>query len=1130
MKKSVLRFPSLSVLFACLFALLCFTSVGHASPEPSNDVHFCLPLNLEDTQVRDSIYAATKHALNLNVGEPRTVRMIYFLPNDRPFRQEVVDSMKVTIRQVQTFYAEQMQAHGYGYKTFRFETDAQGEPLVHRVDGQHPDSHYLDNTNTWPDIREEFDTRANNVYLVVVDNSIDAIGIGGGNVVAGTGGGDRNRGVALVSGGFYWTTVAHEIGHAFGLLHDFRDGNYIMSYGPSVEDQLSACHAEFLSVHPYFNTDRDDEETPLPTIERTSSLGYLAGLNSVPIQLKVSDLDGLHQMLLFVRIREPHSAARSFEVKACLGLSGEKDAIVEFDYDGIIPSDDFTRLWNPDVHPIFVQAVDTEGYVSNEYFELICENCPLTLVKISGDNQQGTPSTELAMPLVVAVRDKNGIVLGGTPVTFTVISGEGKLGERFTVENTTTDANGRVQSMLTLGPNPGTNTIEVTVSGLEPVIFNAVGVGTPLSIAGDYQTWSLPKGAIARLGKGTVDQVAFSSDGQYLAVISSIGIWLYDVATSRELALLGHMEEVESVAFSPDGTILAYGLRDGLIKLWDIATRRNVAALSGHEHGVYSITYAPDGTMFASSGGSTVKLWDISTQTNIATLQGGGAIAFSPDGTMLAGAARGNTVKLWGVATGENIATFSGHKDWISTVAFSLDGTTLVSGSGDGMIKLWDIATRRNVATLSGHTDWVQSVTYSPDGTTLASGSEDGTVKLWDIATQTNIATLQGGGYVAYSPDGTMLAAGGDGAVKLWDMATQTNITVLSGPDYRINSVVYSPDGTTLASGAWGGTVKLWDMATQTNITILSGRKWDSVHSVAYSPDGKILATGSYKEIKLWDVATRRNIATLSGHTDHVTSIAFSLDGTIFASGSGDGTIKLWDVATRRNVATLSGHEHWVYSVAYSPDRKTLASGSGDGRVKLWDVATSRSVVTLGHLDQVYSVAFSPDGTTLASGGNDTVKLWDVATRRNVATLSEPGANSHPVAYSPDGSILASGSYREVKLWDVATKRNVATLSGHVAEVYSIAFSPDGTTLASGAWDGMVLLWDMSSYIKRQTPNSDFNGDGTVNIADFLQFVEQFGLSQGDAGYDARYDLDGDNTIGIGDFLIFVNAFGKEGS
>ena len=133
-----------AVLRTGLFALACIivSSAAYASPQPpeAENVHFCLPLDFEEIRARDSIYAASKQALNLNVGPPRTVRMIYFLPNDRPFRASVVDSMKRTVRQVQTFYGEQMQAHGYGYKTFDVETDAQGELIVHRVDGQHPDS------------------------------------------------------------------------------------------------------------------------------------------------------------------------------------------------------------------------------------------------------------------------------------------------------------------------------------------------------------------------------------------------------------------------------------------------------------------------------------------------------------------------------------------------------------------------------------------------------------------------------------------------------------------------------------------------------------------------------------------------------------------------------------------------------------------------------------------------------------------------------------------------------------------------------------------------------------------------------------------------------------------------------
>ena len=96
--------------------------------------------------------------------------------------------------------------------------------------------------------------------------------------------------------------------------------------------------------------------------------------------------------------------------------------------------------------------------------------------------------------------------------------------------------------------------------------------------------------------------------------------------------------------------------------------------------------------------------------------------------------------------------------------------------------------------------------------------------------------------------------------------------------------------------------------------------------------------------------------------------------------------------------------------------------------------------------------------------------------------------------------------------------------------VLSLSFSPDGTTLASGSLDGTVLLWDMSPYITIRSQTLDFDGDGTIGFADFLLFAAQFGFSQGDAGYDARYDLDGDGTIGFGDFLIFANAFGQEGA
>ena len=132
------------------------------------------------------------------------------------------------------------------------------------------------------------------------------------------------------------------------------------------------------------------------------------------------------------------------------------------------------------------------------------------------------------------------------------------------------------------------------------------------------------------------------------------------------------------------------------------------------------------------------------------------------------------------------------------------------------------------------------------------------------------------------------------------------------------------------------------------------------------------------------------------------------------------------------------------------------------------------------------------------------------------------------MAYSPDGKTLASGSDdATIRLWDVETGEEKSTLTGHTDWVRSVAYSPDGKTLASGSGDGTVLLWDVSPYVAPLTSTSDFDGDGTVGFSDFVQFAAQFGLSQGDTGYDARFDLDGDDEIGFSDFLIFAASFGQ---
>ncbi|GBG21162.1 WD-40 repeat-containing protein [Nostoc commune NIES-4072] len=547
-----------------------------------------------------------------------------------------------------------------------------------------------------------------------------------------------------------------------------------------------------------------------------------------------------------------------------------------------------------------------------------------------------------------------------------------------------------------------------------------------------------------------------------------------DLAKSVFAETLG---SISSVAFSPDGKLLAIASVDGKTYLWQVVDGdgKSLLTLTGHISPVWSVAFSPDGQMASGSDDQTVKLWDIHDGKCLQTLQEHSdrvrSVAFSPDGQTLASGSEDQTVKLWDVRNGKCLQTLQGHTNWVWSVAFSPDGQTLASSSDDQTVKLWDVRNGKCLQTLQGHTNWVRSVAFSPDGQTLASGSDDQTVKLWDIRNQKCLQTLQGHSSrvwsVAFSPDGQTLASGSDDqTVKLWewDVRNAKCLKTLQGNTNRVWSVAFSLEGHILASGSDDQTVKLWDIRNGKCLQTLQGHtNW--VRSVAFSADGQTLASGSEdKTVKLWDVRNGKCFQTLSGHTSRVWSVAFSPDGQTLASGSDDQIVKLWNVSNGKCLQTLLGHTSRVWSVAFSPDGQTLASGSEDQTVKLWDVSNGKCLQILqGHTNWVWSVAFSPDGHTLASASEDqTVKLWDVRNGKCLQTLQGYTNRVRSVAFSPDGQILASASEDQtVKLWDVRDGKCLKTLQGHTHWVWSVAFSPNGQTLASGSQDETIRLWDV---------------------------------------------------------------------
>ena len=574
-----------------------------------------------------------------------------------------------------------------------------------------------------------------------------------------------------------------------------------------------------------------------------------------------------------------------------------------------------------------------------------------------------------------------------------------------------------------------------------------------------------------QIGPGIVLSVAYSPDAKYIVSGSYGGVLkLWDVATGREIRTFsGHSTPVITVAFSPDSKQIISGvydqnLNEKTLKLWDVATGREIRTFSGHSSWVTSAAFSPDGRQIISgSGDRTIKLWDAITGREIRTFSGHSSsvfsVAFSPDGRQIVSGSSDKTVKLWDAATGREIRTFSGHSEYVSSVAFSPDGRQIVSGSRDKTVKLWDAATGREIRTLSGHSLQVNVVRFSPDGRQIVSGSIDDTLKLWDVATGREIITFAGrinsADSVAFSPDGRQIISG-SGGVYFYDTGSGRIIrTIKHVISQNVTFVGFSPDGRQIVSGSNDSTIRLWDTATGREIRTFSGHS-RQVQSVAFSPDGRQIISGSGdKTVKLWDAATGREIRTFLGHSDFLDSVAFSPDGRQVVSGSWDRTIKLWDVANGREIRTFSGHSDTVTSVSFSPDGRQIVSGSKDKTIKLWDVSTGREIRTFsGHSYSVESVAFSPDGRQIVSGSGDrTIKLWDVATGREILSLS--GFFPSYVAFSPVGNTFLAGYGAEFYLLDISTGKEIARFIGFDDGEW-IVITPDGYYNASANGDNYL--------------------------------------------------------------------------
>lgn len=473
-------------------------------------------------------------------------------------------------------------------------------------------------------------------------------------------------------------------------------------------------------------------------------------------------------------------------------------------------------------------------------------------------------------------------------------------------------------------------------------------------------------------------------------------------------------------------------------------------------------------------------------------------LAFSPDGTLLAGGMTNGEIHLWQPDDGQPLAMLKVHETRIWDLAFSPDGQWLVSGSKDQTVRLTERSTGRCLQRFTGHTDWVRSVAFHPNGQLIASGSQDQTVRLWEVQTGRTLHILPHQGWVldlAFSPDGAYLASGGtDHSVYLWDVATGQALATGCEHQAAIYTVSFSPDGALLATGSDDRTLRLWNVAALVSAegqpcrTVLTGHS-AGIYVAAFSPDSKRLFSGGAEAaIRIWDVATGQPLHTLVGHQREVNALTVSPDGMGLATGESDTSmIYLWELAAqpRARHARL-GYRNWTNAIAFHPHLPLLAGANADGKVDLWQAATGHYLQTLRGVRQMSrALAFGDTqdqaDVRLAVGSTDhTVRLWSVAVQELSTTGLQTGGEParvwqtpgevHAVAFSADHQRLFAGGYDgAVHSWDIETGQPLQNfhLQGD-PRIKSIAVSPDGQFLAAGSHNFTIALWQLATGELRQ--------------------------------------------------------------
>lgn len=543
-----------------------------------------------------------------------------------------------------------------------------------------------------------------------------------------------------------------------------------------------------------------------------------------------------------------------------------------------------------------------------------------------------------------------------------------------------------------------------------------------------------------------------------------------------------HGEAVSYVAFTPDDKSVVTMSQDGVLRLWERETGKELRRFDTKVPGPKApVVPAPIRVPFNQVGVSAAK------------------ISLSKDGKTLAAALANSTIRLWEVDTGKQIRDINGPAGGAIAIVFSPDSKSIAARTFDRTLHFFDVTSGKELSQIKGkQIDAAGAVrvlldgqggreyagmAYSHDGKAMATSELEADmnmqrsyIRISDVETGKQLrrfdVAASGASAIAYSPDGKHFAMTSASSATLFLRDADANKEL-----HRINlatgatSLAFSPDSTMIAVKCRDQVIRVYDTAKGEKLHelgnptapampipggvaafVIQGSPSGDGRDLAFSGDSKTLVTGNGQTVRFFNVGARKEQSSnTSGHRGAVTNVAFSADGKTMFSRGGDDVIRTWDALTGKELGQFT-EPKGTQGATFSPDGKTVALSNTDGTLRIHATADGKQLHQVkGHPNGVSSMAFSPDGSTLASRGSldNIVRVFDVAKGTERKQITLPGANPN----AGGGAVVIRGSF--------------------VGGGQPIAFSPDGLNVAialAGAQAGL-----------RPGANP---GDGTVRVFD----------------------------------------------